>query len=138
MGVIIRDGVIYSGGGNSADVDPGITLTQAEYDALPEEERLNGLYYITDGNSSIMATSIGFDNDISKLEADNIQDAIDELVNTRIAEIELSIAQLNTDKAEKNYVVAIFEQLKELIQTGEVGNAVAVLDQAILDLSVLG
>lgn len=34
-----------SGGGNLV----GIELTQAEYDTLPEEEKNNGLYFITDG-----------------------------------------------------------------------------------------
>lgn len=80
MGVIIRDGVIYSGGGNSnADVDPGITLTQAEYDALPEEERLNGLYYIIDGYSGGEASNIEFNNTGTTIVATNVQAAIVEL-----------------------------------------------------------
>ena len=42
-----------------------------------------------------------------------------------------------SSKAEKNYVIAIFEQIKALIETGQAGDAVAVLDQAILDLTTL-
>lgn len=51
IATITIDGVItdiYAPEGGSGD--PGIELTQAEYDALPEEEKLNGtVYYITDG-----------------------------------------------------------------------------------------
>jgi uncharacterized membrane protein YjfL (UPF0719 family) len=36
-----------------------------------------------------------------------------------------------------SYVVTAFKELKELIQAGNTGSAVAVLDKAILDLSVL-
>lgn len=80
MGLIIRDGVIYSGGGNSnADVDPGITLTQAEYDALSDEEKVNGLYYITDGYSGGHASNIEFNNTNSGMVATSVQGAIDEL-----------------------------------------------------------
>lgn len=35
------------------------------------------------------------------------------------------------------YVISVFEQLKQLIQNGEMDAAVAVLDEAILDLSTL-
>ena len=49
-----------------------------------------------------------------------------------------AISQLSEDKADKSYVVSIFEQLKELIQAGETTQAVALLDSAILDLSTLG
>ena len=45
--------------------------------------------------------------------------------------------ELLEEKADKSYVVEIFEQLKELIQTGEITQAVALLDSAILDLSTL-
>lgn len=37
----------------------------------------------------------------------------------------------------KAYVISVFEQLKQLIQNGEMDAAVAVLDEAILDLSTL-
>lgn len=36
--------------GGSGEGLVGTELTQAEYDALPEEEKNNGLYFITDGN----------------------------------------------------------------------------------------
>lgn len=58
--------------------------------------------------------------------------------NTAHDDIRALITKLETDKADKSYVVSIFEQLKELIQAGETTQAVALLDSAILDLSTLG
>ena len=57
--------------------------------------------------------------------------------NTAHDDIRALITKLETDKADKSYVVSIFEQLKELIQAGETTQAVALLDSAILDLSTL-
>lgn len=39
--------------------------------------------------------------------------------------------------ADKEYIVSLFNELKELIQSGDIPGAVAVLDKAILDNSVL-
>ena len=47
------------------------------------------------------------------------------------------INELSEEKADKDYVVSVFEQLKQLIQNGEIDSAVALLDSAILDLSTL-
>ena len=44
---------------------------------------------------------------------------------------------LAEEKADKAYMIDLFEQLKELILAGDLPGAVAVLDQAILDNSVL-
>lgn len=44
---------------------------------------------------------------------------------------------LAEEKADKAYMITLFEQLKELILAGDLPGAVAVLDQAILDNSVL-
>lgn len=63
----------------------GIELTQAEYDALSEEEKNNGsLYFITDGESApsanrFSASGISYDNTDSGLSATNVQDAVDEV-----------------------------------------------------------
>ena len=40
-------------------------------------------------------------------------------------------------KADRSYVVSVFEELKKLILEGDIEGAVAVLDKAILDLSTL-
>lgn len=45
--------------------------------------------------------------------------------------------RLSEEKADKSYVVSVFEQLKQLILNGDIESAVAVLDEAILDLSTL-
>ena len=37
----------------------------------------------------------------------------------------------------RSYVASVFEELKELIQNGDIESAIAVLDEAILDVSVL-
>lgn len=48
-----------------------------------------------------------------------------------------TVDALAEGKADKAYMITLFEQLKELILAGDVPGAVAVLDQAILDNSVL-
>ena len=48
------------------------------------------------------------------------------------------VDKLSKEKADKDYVVSVFEQLKQLILNGNIESAVAVLDEAILDLSTLG
>lgn len=47
------------------------------------------------------------------------------------------IGKLSEQKADKDFVISVFEQLKQLIQNGETDSAVALLDSAILDLSTL-
>lgn len=53
------------------------------------------------------------------------------------AQTEQALNSLNDEKADKAYMVALFEELKALILGGDVDGAVALLDQAILDNSVL-
>ena len=48
-----------------------------------------------------------------------------------------AINQLSEEKADKEFVVSIFEQLKALIEAGKTDEVIAVLDEAILDLAVL-
>ena len=47
------------------------------------------------------------------------------------------VSGLSKEKADKEFVVSIFEQLKALIEAGKTDEAIAVLDEAILDLAVL-
>lgn len=47
------------------------------------------------------------------------------------------VSQLSEEKADKEYVVSIFEEIKRLLQNGEIDSTVALLDKAILDLSTL-
>ena len=76
MGVIIRNGIEYSGsGGGNIEY-----LTQAQYDALPESKLTDDIEYrITDAGSMGAAENVGYDNSKSSLEAVNVQDAIDKL-----------------------------------------------------------
>lgn len=55
----------------------------------------------------------------------------------KLVGVEKEVDELSEQKADKAYVVAIFEELKTLIQNGQTDSAIAVLDKAILDLSVL-
>lgn len=70
------------GGGNANEM----VLTQDEYDALTPEEQLNGTnYYIN--NASVGAQSAAgtpYDNSLSDLLATDVQDAIDELVISKV------------------------------------------------------
>lgn len=74
---------MYINGVQITGVQPKpIELTQAEYDALPEEQKQNGSYIITDAVSEpLNAENVGYDNTTSGLVATDVQAAIDELAN---------------------------------------------------------
>lgn len=58
----------------------GIEITQAEYDALSDEEKANGTYWITDADTNFAnAGMIPYSNTASGLGATNVQGAIDEV-----------------------------------------------------------
>ena len=77
-GKIIRNGITYSGGSGGCDIE---YLTQAEYDALPDSKLTNGVEYrITDSNPPApTAKDMSYDNLESGIEAETVQDAIDEV-----------------------------------------------------------
>lgn len=52
-------------------------------------------------------------------------------------ELDQAVNQLAQQKANKEYMVALFNELKALILAGDTAAAVAVLDQAILDNTIL-
>ena len=73
MGLIIKNGIRYFG-------DNSVELTQAQYDALSQEEKLNGTtYYITDGQNITTASAVSYNNTASGLTATDVQGAIDEV-----------------------------------------------------------
>ena len=64
------------------DISIGVEKTQAEYDALSQEEKNNGVYWITDSDvtpTAINASNVSYNNAQSGLEASNVQGAIDKL-----------------------------------------------------------
>ena len=74
------------GGGDSS-----VTLTQQEYEALPEEQKLDGLYYTYDTKriykngvqyGASDAEGIGYNNAESGIQATTVQGAIDKVVKT--------------------------------------------------------
>lgn len=71
-----------SGGGGSCECNI-VYLTQEEYDALPPSKESDDVEYrITNANTSINAArDWAYDNRISKLEATDVQSAIDEVQN---------------------------------------------------------
>ena len=76
MGLIIKNGIRYFG-------DNSVELTQAQYDALSQAEKLNGTtYYITDGQNITTASAVTYDNTNSGMTATNVQGAIDEVEST--------------------------------------------------------
>ena len=56
-----------------------IEVTQAEYDALPEVEKNNYDYFISDGDDIATASVISYNNSKSGLTSTNVQTALDEL-----------------------------------------------------------
>ena len=77
MGTLYRNGIPYVGSGGAG----GVEVTQAEYDSLPESEKLNGsIYFITDGSVSYpTASQMRYDNTESGIPSTSVQGAIDEL-----------------------------------------------------------
>jgi hypothetical protein len=74
MGLIIKNGIKYFG-------DNTVELTQAQYDALSQAEKLNGTtYYITDGQNITTASAVSYNNTTSGLTATNVQSAIDSII----------------------------------------------------------
>lgn len=71
--MIARNGIDYT---NSV-----VELTWAEYSALSEEEQKNGsLYIVTDApDEDFNANNVNYNNATSKIEATNVQDAIDKV-----------------------------------------------------------
>lgn len=75
MGLIIKNGIKYFG-------DNTVQLTQAQYDALSQAEKLNGTtYYITDGQNITTASAVSYNNTASGMTATDVQSAIDEVSN---------------------------------------------------------
>lgn len=81
--VITSDGKLFEDEIKSQldNIDVGIEITKAEYDALGDAVLTDGkTYFITDaGNEGGSAKDVVFDNKASGLGAVNVQDAIDEL-----------------------------------------------------------
>ena len=76
MGTIYRNGVPFVGSGGAG----GVEMTQAEYELLPESEKMNGaIYFITDGDVSYpSASQMRYDNTESQIPSTTVQGAIDE------------------------------------------------------------
>jgi len=81
MTKIMKGGVAYNSTANM------VALTQAEYNALSTAQKNNGNFYcITDADPSYFsAENIDYDNTESGLLSTNIQDAIDELIESKTA-----------------------------------------------------
>lgn len=92
MGTIYRNGTAFIGSGGAG----GVELTQAEYDALPTTEKMNGsIYFISDGEASYpSASTMRYDNSTSGLTATSVQDAVDE-VNEKVNDNAWDIVTLN-------------------------------------------
>lgn len=86
-------------------------------------------------------------------EIDNKQDKIEDLTTIRnnatkgvnaLLFIEQTLSEDQKDQARKNidavnasYVISVFEEIKALINNGNFNGAIAILDEAILDLAIL-
>ena len=81
MGYLIKDGVQFFGNNS-------VPLTQAQYDALVEAGTVDptAVYFITDrcNSSGEYASEVAYDNTDSGLDATNVQNAIDEIVEDGI------------------------------------------------------
>jgi len=100
MGTIYRNGTAFIGSGGAG----GVELTQAEYDALPTTEKMNGsIYFISDGEASYpSASTMRYDNSTSGLTATSVQAAVDE-VNEKVNDNAWDIAELNNGLTNLSY-----------------------------------
>ena len=83
--------------------------------------------------------NVDLSNYYTKEETDEKLDNVytKEEVDNLLIEKANAINQLSEEKADKEFVVSIFEQLKALIEAGKTDEVIAVLDEAIFDLAVL-
>ena len=69
--------IAAGGGGSSSNI---VYLTQAEYDALPEDKLEDNIeYWITDAGVRGSAENVSYDASASGLDAKNVQEAVDKL-----------------------------------------------------------
>lgn len=47
------------------------------------------------------------------------------------------VDELSKEKVDKVYIISVFRELKQVLQGGDIDSAIAILDEAILDLSTL-
>lgn len=94
MGYVVKNGINYFG-------DNSVSLTQAQYDALPSSKLTDGVnYFITDApgdvGNIIHATEVTYDNSNSRLSSGNVQGAIDEICTNfiKVKTISLLCTQL--------------------------------------------
>ena len=106
------------------------TLTQAEYDALPDTKYTDGIeYFITDAEP-LDASTIAYDNTASKMTATNVQAGIDELnsnLNNRLEEVKTYIDNTTSTTSfkvlRKNGVVYVFFE-NVVISNASAGNII--------------
>lgn len=76
------------GGGSGGSGSEPVYITQAEYNALPDSKLTNDVEYrITDGAiGAVKASNVKYDNSFTGLQAVNLQGAVDEVIESLVAE----------------------------------------------------
>lgn len=115
---LFDNGELIGGGGDSS-----VTLTQQEYEALSEEQKLGGLYYTYDTKriykngvqyGASDAEGIGYNNAESGIQATTVQGAIDK-VNDSLVDIESALGELENITKLTDFDEAIPEKGKNKI-----------------------
>ena len=121
---IIDDRVVELDNTKASKDDVSTVISNVEYD-----EQGHALKFtLKNGDvKKISISNVIVDNVLSETSTNPVQNKV----------VTKEIRQLSEEKADKSYVVSVFEQLKQLIQNGDIESAIAVLDEAILDLSTL-
>ena len=95
MGMIYRNNVAYGS-------ETRVELTQAEYDALTTEQKMNGTaYYITDGEPSILSDYQTKDDNTLTTSNKTVVGGINE-VNSLINTMSTTVSGLSSSKQDKN------------------------------------
>ena len=108
---------------------------------LNKPENISGVYVgsgdMPDGYN-IQIDPEGIVYDISDINGGDSASVAEHNTDTEAhADIREIMSTLSADKADKAYVISVFEELKTLITNMDTAGALAVLDNAILDLSIL-
>lgn len=84
-----------------------ISMTQAEYDALSDEERTdNNMRAILDANPDVVdAKNVNFDNTDTNLTATNTQSAITELNGKLVMKVEQKTGEYKNQKLNKQVII---------------------------------
>ena len=112
-----------------------LTAVPSEY--VTETELAAKKYLTTIPSEYVTDSELNSKGFAKQTSVDNVSESLKGHAGNTNVHVTAEEKQAWNNKADASYIVSVFEELKELIKANNPTGAVAVLDQAILDLSVL-